>query len=130
MELEEINNHANKEKLPYILMGPGRWGSRDQWLGIPVRWQQISNARAIVEYGLNNRPIEPSQGTHFFHNLTSFGVGYLTVDPAAEEHVFNASKLDNEKIVIDNEGFRLVKTNRPLSLYLNGQTNIGVIYYD
>lgn len=80
-EIGELNNRLRSEKRPYVLVGPGRWGSSDPWLGIPVKWPSISEAKVIVECGLENFRVEPSQGTHFFQNLTSFGVGYLTINP-------------------------------------------------
>jgi CheY-like chemotaxis protein len=81
LELEELNNTFRKQDRYYVLIGPGRWGSSDPWLGIPVKWPQISSARLIIEAGLENYRVDPSQGTHFFHNLTSFGVGYFTINP-------------------------------------------------
>ena len=76
-----MNRQFTGEEKNYVLVGPGRWGSSDSWLGIPVKWPHISNARVIVECGLDNYRVDPSQGTHFFQNLTSFGVGYFTINP-------------------------------------------------
>jgi len=78
-EIEKINNDLVKSKQPYILIGPGRWGTEDRFLGIPVKWNQISGVRILVETALENFNIEPSQGTHFFHNITSRGIGYINV---------------------------------------------------
>ncbi len=80
-EIEKMNRSFTDQEKGYVLVGPGRWGSSDSWLGIPVKWPHISNARVIVECGLENYRVDPSQGTHFFQNLTSFGVGYFTVNP-------------------------------------------------
>ena len=79
-EIEKMNRKFLDEGKHYILVGPGRWGSSDSWLGIPVKWPHISAARVIVEAGLTNYRVDPSQGTHFFQNLTSFGVGYFTIN--------------------------------------------------
>ena len=80
-DIEKMNRGFTAEEKNYVLVGPGRWGSSDSWLGIPVKWPHISNARVIVECGLENYRVDPSQGTHFFQNLTSFGVGYFTINP-------------------------------------------------
>ena len=87
--IEKINDKLQKEGRPYLLIGPGRWGSQDPWLGVPVRWGQIAGARTIVEMGLENYHVEPSQGTHFFQNLTSLRVGYLTINPSIGEGNIN-----------------------------------------
>ncbi len=86
-EIEGINKGFVDRGEPYILIGPGRWGSSDPALGVPVRWPQIAGARLIVESALPGYHVEPSQGTHFFQNLTSFGVGYFTVDPGERQRV-------------------------------------------
>ena len=80
-EVNRLNTELRDQKRSYVLVGPGRWGSSDPWLGVPVKWPHISEAKVIVECGLDNFRVEPSQGTHFFQNLTSFGVGYLTINP-------------------------------------------------
>ncbi len=81
IDIERINTEFVKQGTGYVLIGPGRWGSTDPWLGIPVRWPQISAARIIIESGLKSYRIDPSQGTHFFQNLTSFRIGYFTINP-------------------------------------------------
>ncbi len=83
----------------YILVGPGRWGSSDTWLGIPVKWPHISAARVIVEAGLTNYRVDPSQGTHFFQNLTSFGVGYFTINAYMNDGVYNQELLNTQPAV-------------------------------
>ena len=93
-EVEELNRRFVSEEKGYILIGPGRWGSSDPALGIPVKWPQIAGARLIAETSLPGYSIEPSQGTHFFQNLTSFGVGYFTIDPAHPEDLYDAAYLD------------------------------------
>ncbi|MDV7398854.1 phosphoenolpyruvate synthase, partial [Arthrospira platensis SPKY1] len=92
----KLNELFLKEGKNYILVGPGRWGSSDPWLGIPVKWPQISAARVIVESGLDHYRIDPSQGTHFFQNLTSFGVGYFTINPFIKDGYYDLAYLDRQ----------------------------------
>ena len=88
-DIERINRKFLAEERGYVLVGPGRWGSSDSWLGIPVKWPHISAARVIAEVALKNYRVDPSQGTHFFQNLTSFGVGYFTIDSNTNELLAN-----------------------------------------
>jgi len=111
----------------YILIGPGRWGSSDPWLGIPVKWSQISAARLIVESGLNNYRIDPSQGTHFFQNLTSFRVGYFTVNPFMNDGFFDLEFLDKQPAVFENEVIRHVRFSKPLRIIIDGKKNFGIV---
>ena len=127
-EIEELNNKLINIKENYVLVGPGRWGSSDPWLGIPIRWAQISGARIIVESGLEDYQIDPSQGTHFFHNLTTFGVGYFTVSPHNNEGYFDSEFLNNQNAVHETKHLRLVKFNKPLKIEVDGRNNIGVVY--
>jgi hypothetical protein len=127
-EIEKINQKMVAEDKNYILVGPGRWGSSDSWLGIPVKWPHISNAKLIVEAGLDNYRIEPSQGTHFFQNLTSFGVGYFTIHPYIEgEGVFDEAFLHSQP-AIDETGFlRHIRFKNPLVIKMDGKKSIGVV---
>ena len=93
-EVESINNKFLGTDRNYILIGPGRWGSSDFWLGVPVKWPHISAARIIVEVALKNYRVDPSQGTHFFQNLTSFGVGYFTIDTNVPDGLLRKEVLD------------------------------------
>jgi len=127
-EIEELNNKLIKAKENYVLVGPGRWGSSDPWLGIPIRWAQISGARIIVESGLEDYQVDPSQGTHFFHNLTTFGVGYFTVSPQSHEGHFDVEFLNNQKAVSETKHLRLVKFDEPLKIEVDGRNNKGVVY--
>ena len=102
-EIEKINQQFLNEGKNYILVGPGRWGSSDAWLGIPVKWPHISAARVIVEAGLTNYRVDPSQGTHFFQNLTSFGVGYFTINAFMNDGVYNQDFLNAQPAVQVNE---------------------------
>ena len=111
----------------YVLVGPGRWGSSDPWLGIPVKWPSISEAKVIVECGLENFRVEPSQGTHFFQNLTSFGVGYLTINPFMGDGRFDEGRLDAMPAVYESESVRHVRFDAPLYIYIDGRKNKGIV---
>ena len=102
-EIEKMNRSFTDQEKGYVLVGPGRWGSSDSWLGIPVKWPHISNARVIVECGLENYRVDPSQGTHFFQNLTSFGVGYFTVNPFKGDGWFDEAFLNAQPAVEETE---------------------------
>jgi len=123
----ELNKKFLEKNRNYVLIGPGRWGSSDPWLGIPVNWSQISAARLIVESGLKNYRIDPSQGTHFFQNLTSFRVGYFTVNPYINDGVYNLKFLDNQPAVYENDTLRHVRFKKPLVIKIDGKKNIGVV---
>ena len=126
-EIEQINRKLTEESEPYILIGPGRWGSSDSALGIPVRWPQIAGARLIVESALPGYHIEPSQGTHFFQNLTSFGVGYFTIDPVHGQGVFDADYLDSMPAVYESDAVRIVEFADPLTIAINGRKGEGIV---
>ena len=126
-EIGELNNRLRSEKRPYVLVGPGRWGSSDPWLGIPVKWPSISEAKVIVECGLENFRVEPSQGTHFFQNLTSFGVGYLTINPFMGDGRFDEGRLDAMPAVYESESVRHVRFDAPLYIYIDGRKNKGIV---
>ncbi len=111
----------------YILVGPGRWGSSDSALGIPVRWTDISAARVIVEAAVGSYRIEPSQGTHFFQNLTSFGVGYFTVDSAGGNGFFDSEYLDALPAVYEDDFVRIVRFDSPLNVAINGRSGLGTV---
>ena len=122
-----INDKFLLEDKNYVLIGPGRWGSSDPWLGIPVKWPQISAARLIVESGLENYRIDPSQGTHFFQNLTSFRVGYFTVNPFINDGCFDTNYLSKQEVVYEDEIIRHVRFENPLQIKIDGRKNIGVV---
>lgn len=126
-EIEKINKNFVAQGVGYILIGPGRWGSSDTALGIPVKWPNISNARIIVESSLSNYRIEPSQGTHFFQNLTSFGVGYFTINPSSNDGIYDIAFLDAQPAVYESEFVRIVKFDTPLSIGINGRKGVGVV---
>jgi len=127
LEVEQINRRFLEEKKNYILIGPGRWGSSDYWLGIPVKWPHISAARVIVEVGLKNYHVDPSQGTHFFQNLTSFGVGYFTINTYTGDGVFQKEILDQMPAVEETQHVRHVRFNAPLKVMMDGKKQEGVV---
>ncbi len=126
-EIEKINRELTLQNRGYVLVGPGRWGSSDHWLGIPVKWPNISNARAIVESELENYRIDPSQGTHFFQNLTSFGVAYFTVNRIKGEGRFDEEYLNKMPAEIETEFIRLVHFEHPIVIKVDGRRSIGSI---
>jgi CheY-like chemotaxis protein len=125
--MERLNKGFADSKTGYVLVGPGRWGSSDPWLGIPVKWSQISAARIIVESGLENYRIDPSQGTHFFQNLTSFRVGYMTINPFIGDGSYDTAFLDQMEAVYEDEHLRHVRFNKPLEILIDGKTHRGAV---
>ena len=127
-EIEKLNRQFTEENIQYILVGPGRWGSSDLWLGIPVKWPHISNAKLLVESGLENYRIEPSQGTHFFQNLTSFGVGYFTINPYLnDDGMFDETYLNEQPAIFESKYLRHVRFPRPIVIKINGKKKTGVV---
>ena len=126
-DIERINRKFLDEGKNYVLIGPGRWGSSDYWLGIPVKWPHISAARVIVEAALKNYHVDPSQGTHFFQNLTSFGVGYFTVNAYSGDGVYQQSLLDSMPAVEETQHVRHVRFERPLKIMMDGMSQEGVV---
>ena len=126
-DIEKMNRQFTGTDQGYILVGPGRWGSSDTWLGIPVKWPHICNARVIVECGLENYRIDPSQGTHFFQNLTSFGVGYFTVNPFNGDGWFDEAYLNALPAVEETEYLRHVRLEKPAVIKMDGKRSLGVI---
>ena len=126
-EIEKINKTYLDSGTNYVLVGPGRWGSSDSWLGIPVKWPHISAARVIVEVTLKNYRVDPSQGTHFFQNLTSFGVGYFTVDENRGDGFFGKSELDAMPSVMETDHVRVVRFARPLKIMMDGKRQEGAV---
>jgi hypothetical protein len=126
-EIEQINRTFLDADKNYILIGPGRWGSSDPWLGIPVKWPHISAARVIVEAGLKNYHVDPSQGTHFFQNLTSFGVGYFTINTFTGDGVLQRDVLDAMPAVDETQFVRHVRFEKPLRIMMDGKKQHGVV---
>ena len=129
-DIERINRKFLADGKNYVLIGPGRWGSSDHYLGVPVKWPHISAARVIVEVALKNYNIDPSQGTHFFQNLTSFGVGYFTVDTNTEEGGFvNKEMLDAMPAVEETQYVRHVRFDHPLRILMDGKKQEGAVLH-
>lgn len=126
-EIEAINARFVEDGEPYILVGPGRWGSSDPALGIPVKWSQIAGARLIAESALPGYRIEPSQGTHFFQNLTSFGVGYFTIDPDGGNGFIDMDYLDSLSAEHESDSIRIVRFPDPLTIAINGRKSKGIV---
>ena len=126
--ISNLNDQMVNEHRNYVLIAPGRWGSSDPWLDIPVKWPQISYACVIVESGLENYRIDPSQGTHFFHNLTSFRVGYLTIKPYIKDGFYDVEFLVKQEAVFENEYIRHVRFKEELPVKIDGRKNTGVVF--
>lgn len=125
-EVGRLNAGLRREQRPFLLIGPGRWGSTDPWLGIPVKWAQISGVRCIVETDLDDFHVDPSQGSHFFHNIMSFGIGYLTVHPGRDD-MLDLNWLEAQPAERELEYVRHLHFSEPLDIALNGRRSFGVI---
>ena len=128
-EIAELNNRIKSEGGSYLLVGPGRWGSSDPWLGIPVVWSDISEARMIVETAIPGYRIEPSQGTHFFQNITSLGVGYLTIDTVIGDGMVNESLLSSLEPVHDGAFVKLYKAPEGMTGYIDRSSSKAIVVY-
>jgi CheY-like chemotaxis protein len=126
-EVARLNGQLVASRTPYALVGVGRWGSRDPWLGIPVTWDQVAGAQVIVEAGLRDLQVTPSQGTHFFQNLTSFNVGYFTVNPETGDGVVDWAWLDGQPPASSQAHVRHIRLDHPILVLMNGKRNEGVI---
>ncbi|MEJ2593856.1 MAG: PEP/pyruvate-binding domain-containing protein [bacterium] len=127
-EIEELNQQMAENQIPYILIGPGRWGTRDRWIGIPVKWHQISNARVIVETSLDDFPLDASSGSHFFHNVTTMNVGYFTVQPELTESFIEYDLLSEAKLIRKGKFFNHVRFKDPLVVKMDGRQRIYCIH--
>jgi CheY-like chemotaxis protein len=127
-EIARYNSQLTREGRPYLLIGVGRWGSADPWLGIPVTWEQIAGARVIVESGFRDFRVTPSQGSHFFQNLTSFQVGYFTVNAEVGEGFLRWDWLAAQPAVSERGGVRHLRLERPVVVRMSGSRNQGVIF--
>jgi len=127
-EISKINATLLAEDRPYLLIGIGRWGSSDPWLGIPVEWEQINGARVIIETGFKDFQVQPSEGAHFFHNITSMQIGYFTVNPDLGQGMLDWPWLRNAKAKNSKSVVRHVQFDTPLVVMMNGHKNQGVIY--
>jgi hypothetical protein len=125
--IAKINASMEDMEKGYVLVVPGRLGSSDPWLGIPISWSQISNARVIVESGLKNFRVDPSQGTHFFQNITSLRNAYLTINPFIDDGMFNVEALDAMEAFSEDEYIRHITFDEPMTVKIDGKTGRGII---
>jgi len=126
-EIDELNRYMIEQDKQYILLGPGRWGTRDKWIGIPVNWPQISNAKFIVETSLEDFPLDASSGSHFFHNVTSMNIGYFSVQPEVSQSYISWDILSKQKLLKKTTFFRHVEFEKPLTVRMDGRKRIAVI---
>jgi len=126
-EIEQLNNKMKREKRHYVLIGPGRWGTRDPWIGIPVVWTQISNAKMIVETDLDEYPLEASGGSHFFHNVTSMQVGYCSVQHMSGEGFIKWEVLNKQKVIDRTTYFKHIRFSKPLIMRMDGKKRKAII---
>jgi hypothetical protein len=128
-EIDKINAEMIKTGKKYILIGPGRWGTRDRWIGIPVTWPQISHAKVIVETSLDGFPLDASSGSHFFHNVTSMNVGYFCVQPEFSDSFIRYDLLKSQKNIRKTDYFSIVKFEKPLTVRMDGKKRISVVTF-
>ncbi|TET80057.1 MAG: hypothetical protein E3J41_00295, partial [Candidatus Cloacimonadota bacterium] len=126
-EIGKMNEILLTSSLPYILIGPGRWGTEDRWLGIPVKWSQISGVRVMVETALEDFDIKPSQGTHFFHNITSRGIGYINVPFKSKDFFIDWKWLDKQKTVNELKFVKHAQLSHPLKIKFDGRSGSALI---
>ena len=129
-EIESLNTRMLEQRLKYVLIGPGRWGTRDRFIGIPVAWPQISNARVIIEVSLEDYPLDASLGSHFFHNVTSMNVGYFSVDNQSGKDVLEWGVLGMQKVVNETKYLKHVRFEKPLSIVMDGEKRISIITWN
>ncbi len=128
-EISRLNARLVKEDRPYLLIGPGRWGTSDRWLGIPVRWADISGVGAIVEAVYDSFRVEPSQGSHFFHNITTQGIGYVNISGREDERI-DWAWLRSLPVVEETEYVALARLKRPMTMKVDGRTRECVLLVD
>ncbi|HAW58272.1 MAG TPA: pyruvate, phosphate dikinase, partial [Bacteroidales bacterium] len=127
-EIEQINAKLTEENRKYILIGPGRWGTRDRWIGIPVNWPQISNAKVIVETALEDFPLDASSGSHFFHNVTSMNVGYMSIQNFNENNFINYQMLHEQELIERTTFFKHVRFKQPILVKMDGKNRLAIIH--
>jgi hypothetical protein len=127
VEIDKMNEKMLIENRKYILLGPGRWGTRDKFLGIPVVWPQISNAKVIVEVGLPDFHVDASLGSHFFHNVTSMNVGYFSINHGSDDGTIHWDKLKSQEVIEQGRFFRHIRFEKPLLIRMDGKKGMAVI---
>jgi hypothetical protein len=125
-DIEHINHKMPKGE-QYILVGPGRWGTADPWLGVPVEWDQISQAKVIIEYGMSEFPVDPSFGSHFFQNVTSMRIGYFTINHKKKQDRLDMNWLNEQTEKAVTKHTKWIQLDRPLTVTIDGQTGEGTI---
>ncbi len=126
-EIEKLNNEMLKKRRKYVLIGPGRWGTRDRFIGIPVAWPQISNAKVIVEMSMEDFPLDASLGSHFFHNVTSMNVGYLSVNHTSPGDFVKFDVLEKQETVAETEFVKHIRFARPAEILMDGKKGRAVV---
>jgi hypothetical protein len=126
-EIAILNEKLINQKRPYLLIGIGRWGSLDPWLGIPVKWDQIAGARGIIEAEFRDMEVDPSQGSHFFHNITSFRVGYFTVNSRRHDGFLDWPWLRSLPAAEEKIYTRHIRLDVPVTIKIDGHRNKGII---
>ncbi len=129
-EMDKINAEMGKAGKKYILIGPGRWGTRDRFIGVPVVWPQISQAKVIVETSLEGFPLDASSGSHFFHNVTSMNVGYFCIQPELSDSFIRYDVLKAQQNIRKTKYFSIVKFDKPLTVRMDGKKRISVITWE
>jgi hypothetical protein len=129
-EIEKLNRQMIREKRKYILIGPGRWGTRDQFLGVPVNWSQISNAKVIVETSLDNFPLDSSLGSHFFHNVTSMNIGYFSVKHDSTVDFIRWDELVKQELISKTKHFKHVRFSKPMHVIMDGKKRTSAILFN
>jgi hypothetical protein len=126
-EIDRINEKMLRENRRYVLLGPGRWGTKDRFLGIPVVWPQISNAKIIVEVSLPDFHVDASLGSHFFHNVTSMNVGYFSINQGSHDGTIIWGKLKKQEVIEKGQFFRHIRFDKPLLIRMDGKKGMAVI---
>ena len=125
-EIEEHNKRLGSKNRKYLLIGPGRWGTRDRFIGIPVVWHQISHAKAIVETDLEDFPLDASMGSHFFHNVTSLSIGYFSISSSSKSYI-KWDKINEQKVIKDMKYTRHVRFEKSIDIRMDGKKRIAII---
>jgi hypothetical protein len=126
-EIEKLNRMFAEQNKKYLLIGPGRWGTRDRFIGIPVNWAQISHARVIIETSLEGYPLDASSGSHFFHNVVSMNVGYFSIQPELSKSYIRWDMLKQQQAINQTKYFRHVRFEKPLTVSMDGKKRIAVV---
>ena len=129
-EIEAMNAEMVQNNKRYILIGPGRWGTRDRFIGIPLVWTQISNARVIVEISLPDFPLDASLGSHFFHNVTSMNVGYFSIQHDSATDCIDWKKINQQKVISDMKYITHVEFEEPLTIVMDGKKRTSLVTWN